>query len=46
VPAAQIERVNAGHLASDPALHERVAHALAAMFIPAIQEGRTMRRAA
>lgn len=46
VPAAQIERVNAGHLASDPALHERVAHALAAMFIPTIQEGRTMRRAA
>jgi proline iminopeptidase len=46
VPAAQVELVSAGHLASDPALHERVAHVLAAMFIPTIQEGRSMRRAA
>ena len=46
VPAAQVELVSAGHLASDPALHERVAHALAAMFIPTVQEGRRMRRAA
>jgi proline iminopeptidase len=46
VPAAKIDLVNAGHLASDPALHARVAHALAAMFIPTIQEGRSMRRAA
>lgn len=46
VPAAQVEYVRAGHLASDPALHRRVAHALAAMFIPTVQEGRSMRRAA
>ena len=46
VPAAQVELVSAGHLTSDRALHERVAHVLAAMFIPAIHEGRGMRRAA
>ncbi|MCC8403182.1 alpha/beta hydrolase [Paraburkholderia sp. MMS20-SJTN17] len=48
VPAARIELVSAaGHLASDPALHARVAHALAAMFIPTVDEGRSgMRRAA
>ncbi|MEW9583349.1 alpha/beta fold hydrolase [Paraburkholderia sp. DGU8] len=46
VPAAHVELVRAGHLASDPALHQRVAHALAAMFIPANQEGRSMRRTA
>nr|WP_175152082.1 alpha/beta fold hydrolase [Paraburkholderia ultramafica] len=46
VPAAHVECVNAGHLASDPALHERVAHALAAMFISTVQEGRSLRRAA
>ena len=46
VPAAQVEYVNAGHLASDPALHERVARALAAMFISTVQEGRSLRRAA
>ncbi|HEY2023767.1 alpha/beta fold hydrolase [Paraburkholderia sp.] len=46
VPAAQVELVRAGHLASDPALHASVAHALAAMFISTDQEGRSMRRAA
>jgi len=46
VPAAHVELVRAGHLASDHALHQRVAHALAAMFIPTIQEGRSTRRAA
>jgi len=46
VPAAHVEYVRAGHLASDPALHARVARALAAMFIPIDQEGRSMRRAA
>jgi proline iminopeptidase len=47
VPSARIESVSAaGHLASDPALHARVAQALAAMFTPTIDEGRSMRRAA
>jgi proline iminopeptidase len=48
VPSARVESVRAaGHLASDPALHARVAHALAAMFAPTIDEGRSsMRRAA
>jgi proline iminopeptidase len=49
VPHAHVECVRAGHLASDPALHERVAHALAAMFLPRTpptQEGRVLRRAA
>lgn len=46
VPAAQVEYVSAGHLASDPALHERVAHALTTMFISNVQEGRSTRRAA
>ncbi|SMG59782.1 alpha/beta fold hydrolase [Paraburkholderia susongensis] len=47
VPAAQLEYVStAGHLASDPALHARVARALAAMFLPANHEERSMRRAA
>jgi proline iminopeptidase len=48
VPSARVELVSAaGHLASDPALHARVAHALAAMFIPSFDEGRSsMRRAA
>ncbi|WP_233856094.1 alpha/beta fold hydrolase [Paraburkholderia sp. HD33-4] len=47
-PSARVECVSAaGHLASDPALHARVAHALAAMFIPTDDEGRSnMRRAA
>jgi proline iminopeptidase len=46
VPAAHVQCVNAGHLASDHALHEGVAHALAAMFISTDQEGRSLRRAA
>ncbi|MCX4163456.1 MULTISPECIES: alpha/beta fold hydrolase [Paraburkholderia] len=47
VPTAQIEYVpGAGHLASDPALHERVARALETMFIPSVHEGRAVRRAA
>ncbi|WP_084534176.1 alpha/beta fold hydrolase [Paraburkholderia dilworthii] len=46
VPTAQVECVRAGHLSSDPALHERVAHALATMFLPSTHEGRTLRRAA
>jgi len=47
VPEARLEYVSAaGHLASDPALHARVAQALAAMFIPTVEEGRGMRRAA
>jgi proline iminopeptidase len=46
VPAARVECVSAGHLASDPALHERVAHALDAMFISTDHEGRNLRRAA
>lgn len=46
VPAAQVECVSAGHLASDPALHERVARALATMFISTCHEGRNLRRAA
>jgi proline iminopeptidase len=48
VPSARVELVSAaGHLSSDPALHVRVAHALAAMFIPTVDEGRSrMRRAA
>ncbi|WP_201702574.1 alpha/beta fold hydrolase [Paraburkholderia kirstenboschensis] len=46
VPAAHVECVRAGHLASDPALREHVAHALAAMFLPSTHEGRTLRRAA
>ncbi|EDZ98573.1 putative proline iminopeptidase, partial [Burkholderia sp. H160] len=48
VPAARVESVSAaGHLASDPALHARVVRALAAMFIPTVDEGRSgMRRAA
>ena len=46
VPAARVEYVRAGHLASDPALHERVAHALATMFLPTAHEGRILRRAA
>ncbi|SIT38540.1 Prolyl aminopeptidase [Paraburkholderia ribeironis] len=45
-PGAHVECVRAGHLASDPALHERVAHALAAMFISTAQEGCSMRHAA
>lgn len=46
VPATQVECVSAGHLASDPALHERVARALATMFISTGHEGRNLRRAA
>ncbi|NPT34021.1 alpha/beta fold hydrolase [Paraburkholderia xenovorans] len=47
VPAARVEYVRAGHLASDPKLHERVAAALAMMFLPtAHDEGRVLRRAA
>jgi proline iminopeptidase len=46
VPAAQLEWVSAGHLASDPALHERVAQTLATMFISTVQEGRSLRHAA
>ncbi|MFM0232007.1 alpha/beta fold hydrolase [Paraburkholderia sediminicola] len=46
VPAARVEYVRAGHLASDPALHERVAHALAVMFLPPAHEGRILRHAA
>lgn len=46
VPAARVECVRAGHLASDPALHQRVARALAAMFGSTVQEGCSMRRAA
>ncbi|NML30486.1 alpha/beta fold hydrolase [Paraburkholderia antibiotica] len=47
VPTARVESVSdAGHLTSDPALHVPVAHALAAMFVPTVQEGRSMRRAA
>jgi proline iminopeptidase len=46
VPTARVECVRAGHLASDPALHERVVHALATMFLPNAHEGRVLRRAA
>ncbi|ASW02502.1 alpha/beta fold hydrolase [Paraburkholderia aromaticivorans] len=46
VPAARVEYVRAGHLGSDPRLHERVAHALTAMFLPPAHEGRILRRAA
>jgi len=47
VPEARLEYVSAaGHLASDPTLHARVAQALAAMFIPTVEEGRGMRHAA
>ncbi|MBC8746215.1 MULTISPECIES: alpha/beta fold hydrolase [Paraburkholderia] len=48
VPSTRVEYVSeAGHLASDPALHARVAHVLAAMFIPTVDEGRSsLRRAA
>ncbi|PCE23264.1 prolyl aminopeptidase [Paraburkholderia acidicola] len=47
VPTAQIEYVpGAGHLASDPVLHERVARALETMFTPPAHEGRIVRRAA
>jgi proline iminopeptidase len=46
VPAAHVECVLAGHLASDPTLHERVARALAMMFLPTDHEGRILRRAA
>lgn len=46
VPAAHVECVRAGHLASDPRLHERVAHALATMFLQTAHEGRVLRRAA
>ena len=46
VPAACVEFVRAGHLANDPKLHERVAHALATMFLPTRHEGRALRRAA
>jgi proline iminopeptidase len=46
VPDAQVQCVSAGHLASDTALHDGVAHALAAMFISTVQEGRSLRRAA
>ncbi|CAB3683585.1 alpha/beta fold hydrolase [Paraburkholderia rhynchosiae] len=46
VPTAHVECVRAGHLASDPALHERTAHALATMFLPPTHEGRTLRHAA
>ncbi|APA87665.1 alpha/beta hydrolase [Paraburkholderia sprentiae WSM5005] len=48
VPSARVEYVSAaGHLTSDPALHARVAHVLAAMFVPTVDEGRSnLRRAA
>jgi proline iminopeptidase len=46
VPAARVDYVRAGHLASDPALHERVREALATMFLSTAQEGRIQRRAA
>ncbi|MGF6932256.1 proline iminopeptidase [Paraburkholderia sp. UCT70] len=48
VPSARVESVSAaGHLTSDPALHACVAHVLAAMFTPTVEEGRSsMRRAA
>ncbi|MGH8781625.1 alpha/beta fold hydrolase [Paraburkholderia sp.] len=47
VPAAQVEYVRgAGHLASDPALHESVARALETMFGSSAHEGRIARRAA
>ncbi|RFU49324.1 alpha/beta fold hydrolase [Paraburkholderia sp. DHOC27] len=46
VPTAHVERVRAGHLTSDPALHARVAHALTTMFLPTAHEGRSLRRAA
>lgn len=46
VPAARVEYVRAGHLGSDPALHERVARALSMMFLPTAHEGRVLRRAA
>jgi proline iminopeptidase len=46
VPEAHVATVRAGHLGSDPALHARVAQALAAMFISTDEEGRNMRRAA
>ncbi|HYS67750.1 MAG TPA: alpha/beta fold hydrolase [Paraburkholderia sp.] len=46
VPAARVECVRAGHLASDPALRESVARALVTMFVPPAHEGRSMRRAA
>jgi proline iminopeptidase len=46
VPNAHIECVRAGHLASDPALHARVADALTTLFLPLTDEGRTLRRAA
>ncbi|MGF6573447.1 proline iminopeptidase [Paraburkholderia sp. GAS333] len=45
VPSAQIEWVKAGHLASEPALHERVAQVVA-MFVSTSHEGRNLRRAA
>ena len=42
VPSARVETVGAaGHLTSDPALHARVARALAAMFIPTHDEERS-----
>jgi proline iminopeptidase len=46
VPAAHIECVRAGHLANDPALHQRVAQAIETMFATIAHEGRTWRCAA
>lgn len=47
VPAARVEYVRAGHLTSEPKLHERVAAALAMLFLPTTHdEGRALRRAA
>jgi proline iminopeptidase len=43
VPAAHTECVRAGHLASDPALHERVTCALETMFVMPAKEGRRPR---
>lgn len=46
VPAVRIESVLAGHLGSDPKLHECIARALTTMFLPTRHEGRALRRAA
>lgn len=46
VPAARVECVRAGHLASDPALHARGADALATLFLTSTEEGRNLRHAA
>ncbi|MFL9936517.1 alpha/beta fold hydrolase [Paraburkholderia sp. RL18-103-BIB-C] len=45
VPAARIEYVRAGHLASHPALRARVTYTLETMFDPTAYEGRHARRA-